>query len=84
MCVGASHAGEVWDCVLGDEGKVTIGEDGCATFGCGGGRLAVYISDAAALVLEHDWIRLVKTEDASPYEGPDPIATIEEGGGSWN
>lgn len=84
MCVGASHAGEVWDCVLGDEGKVTIGEDGCATFGCGSGRLAVYISDAAALVLEHDWIRLVKTEDASPYEGPDPIATIEEAGGTWN
>jgi len=90
MCVGKSHFGEVWDCVLGDDGKVTIDEDGCATFGCGSGRLSVYLSDAAALVLDHDWIHLVRTEDASPYEGPDPIAAIEQtiddanqAGGSW-
>lgn len=54
MCVGASHAGETWTCILGDEADVTIGADGNATFDAGAGRLSVYLSKAEASKLEHD------------------------------
>ncbi|MDY4418173.1 alpha-amylase [Parafannyhessea umbonata] len=73
MLVGEGHAGELWHCVIGEEKDVRIGPDGWAEFGCGGGRLSVYLSDAAAGVLEHDWVNAIHTPDADPYTDDDPV-----------
>lgn len=53
MCVGEAHAGQTWRCVLGDEGSVTIGEDGFADFPSNGETLTVYLADEAASKLDH-------------------------------
>ncbi|WP_082629860.1 alpha-amylase [Olsenella massiliensis] len=68
MNVGASHAGETWRCVIGDEASVTIGDDGSATFSVGGGRLSVYLSDTAIPTLRSDRRRLRRAE----AKGTDP------------
>lgn len=48
MCVGGSHAGETWSCVMGGMGSVTIDSDGWADFSVSGGGLSVYIDERAA------------------------------------
>jgi alpha-amylase len=78
MLVGEGHAGELWHCVIGEEKDVRIGPDGWAEFGCGGGRLSVYLSDAAAGVLEHDWVNAIHTPDADPYTDDDPVRAETE------
>lgn len=44
--VGAVHAGQTWECALGDRDDVVIGEDGTALFTVGDPGLAVYIPKA--------------------------------------
>jgi len=53
MGVGTSHAGERWRCVLGEEGEVTIGEDGTARFPAGGALVSAYLPEAAAEALSN-------------------------------
>jgi alpha-amylase len=53
MCVGEGHAGETWRCVLGCDGTVTIGDDGCADFPTGGALLTLYLPQAAADKLDN-------------------------------
>ena len=79
MFVGSGHAGETWHSVIGAEGDATIGPDGWADFGCGGGRLSVYLPHDAASVLENDWQNVIRTEDADPYTADDQLVedTVE-------
>lgn len=54
MFVGASHAGETWSCVVGEQDDVVVDGDGWATFRTLGGRISVYLPERAADALEHD------------------------------
>ena len=67
MYVGSEHAGETWQCILGDETSVTIGEDGSATFDAGAGSLSVYLKASEAAKLEHDPILKKVAQQADAY-----------------
>ncbi len=54
LYVGAQHAGEVWRCVLGTVGDVTIDERGTGVFpAAAAGMTAVYLPAEAAARLDH-------------------------------
>ena len=54
MFVGASHAGETWACVVGEQDDVVVDAEGWATFRTLGGRLSVYLPEKTADALEND------------------------------
>lgn len=72
MEVGASHAGERWICVLGEEAVVEIGEDGWADFPAKGALVAVYLPEAAASALSNIPIILRPSRPPEPEPEPEP------------
>ena len=67
MYVGERHAGERWDCVIGEQDDVVVGPDGWAVFRTLGGRLSVYLPERMAERLEHDPVlrRIVREASGS-------------------